>query len=329
MRIMRQHPSYPLLYLFAILPSMLGSGCSAPSSSHAESPHQQTSAVTTPPPPPSSTTAAHLQGLHNVVTYADRYVGGAVPEGREGMQQLATLGIKTIISVDGAVPDVAGAEQLGMHYIHLPISYNGIAVDRQQQLAQAIVNAPGPVYVHCHHGKHRSASALGCALVLAGVITPEEAKSRMQVSGTAKGYQGLWKAVEDAKPLPASALKADWRTFPKVAKVTGLVATMSEIDTVWDNLIHTQKAAWQPPADHPDLVPAKEARRLASLYAQLLQDPDSKQRPAAYQTLLQEAIAQSAALDAAVASGDHATAEAQFALLQKGCKACHKDHRDQ
>jgi protein tyrosine phosphatase (PTP) superfamily phosphohydrolase (DUF442 family) len=326
---MRSCDSRSLRFVVVLAAGLLGAGCGTTGGGGASSSTQAAAAVTTPPPAVDATTSAHLQGLHNVVTYADRYVGGAVPEGREGMQSLAAMGIKTIISVDGAVPDVEGAQQFGMHYIHLPISYNGIAGSRQQELAQAIANAPGPVYVHCHHGKHRSASALGSALVLAGILTPDAAKARMQVSGTAKGYQGLWKAVEDAKPLPASALQADWRAFPKVAKVTGLVATMSEIDTVWDNLLHTQKAGWQTPADHPDLVPTKEARRLASLYAQLLQDPDSKQRPAAYQTLLQEAIAQSAALDAAVASGDHASAEAQFALLQKGCKACHKDHRDQ
>ena len=46
-------------------------------------------------------------GLHNVVAYHDGYYSGSVPEGAEGFDALAGMGIKTIISVDGAEPDVA------------------------------------------------------------------------------------------------------------------------------------------------------------------------------------------------------------------------------
>jgi protein tyrosine phosphatase (PTP) superfamily phosphohydrolase (DUF442 family) len=187
-----------------------------------------------PPPPLGAEKTVAMPGLHNVVTYAPDIVCGGVPEGEEGLHTLAAMGIKTIISVDGATPDVEGAERLGMHYVHLPISYDGVTDKRQHELAQALASLPGPVYMHCHHGKHRSAAALGSAVVLAGKLTPEQALERMAVSGTAKEYTGLWKAVREARPLPASELHADPASFPSVSKVSGMVATMSEIDLVFD-----------------------------------------------------------------------------------------------
>lgn len=285
-------------------------------------------APTLPAPPADAAEPAQLAGLHNVVTYAPELVCGGVPEGEEGLHTLAAMGIKTIVSVDGATPDVGTAEKLGMHYIHLPISYNGITPERQKELAQAVANAPGPIYVHCHHGKHRSASALGTALVQGGKLTPEQAIGRMKVSGTAENYQGLWQAVQQSKPLDASELKADIGRFPSIARVSGMVATMSEIDSVFENVTAAQKAGWAAPKDHPDLVPQKESKRLHALFAQLGDDAESKAHPADYQALLGKSLAAAKALDAAVAAGDKAAADAQFTVIQKSCKECHKAHRD-
>ncbi len=268
-------------------------------------------------------------GLHNMVAYSGDCISGAVPEGEAGLATLKAMGIKTVVSVDGATPDVAAAEALGLRYIHLPISYDTVSPQRQQELAQVIANAEGPIYMHCHHGKHRSAAALGSALVLAGKLTPEQAVERMKVSGTSKDYPGLWKAVQEAQPLPAAALQADVTKFPKVSKVSGLVALMNELDVVIDNVKASHGAAWGVPANHPDLVPAKETKRLANVYEQMQSDPESVQYPADYQSMLAKSLAAAKALDAAVRSGDKAAADAQYSIVQKGCKECHKVYRDQ
>ncbi|HEX6813982.1 MAG TPA: hypothetical protein VF384_20330 [Planctomycetota bacterium] len=102
--------------------------------------------------------ATDLPGLHNVVVYAPHMISGGQPEGAEGLETLAAMGIKTIISVDGAKPDVEGARRLGMRYVHLPISYDTVTPERQAQLAQAVSSCEGPIYMRCHHGKHRSAA---------------------------------------------------------------------------------------------------------------------------------------------------------------------------
>jgi protein tyrosine phosphatase (PTP) superfamily phosphohydrolase (DUF442 family) len=280
--------------------------------------------------PPSSTAekAAHLPGLGNVVTYTDSLVCGALPEGDAGFASLAAMGIRTVVSVDGATPEVDLAARHGLRYVHLPISYDGVPEGRAKELAQAVASLPGPIYMHCHHGKHRSASALGTAAVLAGRMTPEQAAARMKVSGTASEYAGLWSAVRNAKQLEAEMLRADPTSFVPVSKVTGMVATMSEVDLVFDNLKAVDKAGYAVPKDHPDLVPSKESRHLRELFASLEQDPESQKYAADYQSMLRKSIDAADALDVAIRTGDAKTAQAQFAIVGRLCKECHKPYRD-
>ncbi len=332
---MKRHPLFPARPFVtpAVLAlALFGSSCA--DLNHADASHAASHAASqgagshTTPPPVSADKPAHLDGLHNVVTYGPDMICGGVPEGEEGLHTLAAMGVKTIVSVDGATPDVATAEKLGMRYVHLPISYNGVPEERQKELAQAITNLPGPVYMHCHHGKHRSASALGSAMVLAGKLTPAQAEERMKVSGTSQDYQGLWQAVRGAQALPAAELKTDASKFPSIARVSGMVASMSEIDLVFDNVKAAKTAAWGVPKDHPDLVPTKETRRLAQIFAQFAKDPESLSHPADYQAILTKSVEATKALDAALRAGDLDAATKQFDVIGKSCKECHKLYRD-
>ncbi|MBK8097933.1 MAG: cytochrome c [Planctomycetes bacterium] len=299
------------------------SGCTAPASD------AQVQIARVAPPAVTAGTAEHRPGLHQVVTYGDGLVCGGAPEGEEGLRSIAAMGIKTVISVDGAAPDVATAEKLGLRYVHLPISYSGFPDERGLELAQAVANLPGPIYLHCHHGKHRSAGALAAAGVMNGLFDNEHAQARMKVSGTAADYQGLWQEAKDARPMPKEALRADPAKFPSVSKVSGLVAIMTEVDIANDNLKAVQKAGWQVPKDHPDLVPAKESARLETLYTQMHTEPDSTAKPAEYQDILKRSHEVVRQLDAAIRSNQADAAEKAFAAVQKSCKECHKLYRDQ
>ena len=317
----------PALAASFLLATVLATACQSSGGAHHDRGDHAPSEVA--PPPLGADQAVHLPGLHNVVSYADRTMSGGQPEGREGLATLAAMGVKTVISVDGAKPDAALAAQLGLTYVHLPISYDTITPQRQRELAQAITSCEGPIYLHCHHGKHRSAAALGSALVLCGALTPEQAQQRMRVSGTAKEYTGLWQAVAAGKPLDAALRKVDPKSFPSEAKVTGMVATMAEIDLVFDLVKQSEQAGWKAPTDHPDLVAPKETARLASLFAALQTDAESQAQPADYQAMLTRSIERSAALDAAVRTGDAKAAGELLAALAKGCKECHVQFRDQ
>ena len=62
-------------------------------------------------------------GLHNVYHLSDSIISGSEPAGRAAFEELAAMGVKTILSVDGAVPDAETASELGMRYVHVPIQY--------------------------------------------------------------------------------------------------------------------------------------------------------------------------------------------------------------
>src|SRR5688500_5709584 len=82
-----------------------------------------------------------------------KVISGGLPEGDKAFKELADLGVKTVISVDVAKPDVALAKKYGLRYVHLPHGYDGVPELRAKELAKAVRDLPGPVYIHCHHGK--------------------------------------------------------------------------------------------------------------------------------------------------------------------------------
>lgn len=88
------------------------------------------------------------------------YRGGQPKEG--GLEQLAALGIKTILNLrgagDGADREAAAAKTLGMRYINLPLSNVGRPSDEQMARALEILDDPAnaPVFVHCKRGSDRT-----------------------------------------------------------------------------------------------------------------------------------------------------------------------------
>ena len=281
------------------------------------------------------------QGLHNVVAFHDDVWSGSVPEGDAGFDTLQALGVRTILSVDGALPDLDRARARGMRYVHLPIGYDGFDDARKVELARAVRDLPRPIYIHCHHGKHRSAGASATIAVSLGWLTPELAADRMKVAGTAAGYTGLWSCTANAVPLAAAIIDAAPADFPERTTPTSLVAAMVEIDDVHDRLKRAQKAGWRAPKDHPDLAPLADAGRLADLYRLLdddarLTDVAPAERNMVREWLVREGLA-AARLEQlieamGVPSNDRdaltARADASLAMLGASCTACHRAHRD-
>src|SRR5947208_16045194 len=133
-----------------------------------------------------------IQGIENTFRLSPRLYSGGDPHGVESFAALRSLGITTIISVDGAAPDVEAARKLGLRYVHLPIGYDGVPREQAVRLVQAVKTLPGPVYVHCHHGKHRGpAAAAVCGIATEG-WTREQALAWMKDAGTSPDYRGLF-----------------------------------------------------------------------------------------------------------------------------------------
>lgn len=276
----------------------------------------------------------HLPNAHYVTP---RILAGAQPEGDEGFQKLRDLGIKTIISVDGALPDVETAHKFGLRYVHLPITYSGVTDAEGRAIAKALLEVPGPVYVHCHHGKHRAAAAVAVACVMTGAIPPDRAESILQTFGTGVNYKGLWAAARSAKPVDQQALHALKVRFVERSKIPPLAEAMVGVDDTFDRLKLIEKAGWRTPADHPDLDPAHEALQLREHFRELLRTDEVKRKPADFQTRLERGERDAAALEAALNAwkpGSPLTASAPSAVadtfrsLGNDCTACHNAYRD-
>jgi protein tyrosine phosphatase (PTP) superfamily phosphohydrolase (DUF442 family) len=283
-----------------------------------------------------------LPGAHNLVSYkgsgAEEFISGGAPEGTVGLDSLAKLGIKTIISVDGAIPDVAAAKARGMRYVHLPIGYDGFDDARKAELVRAVRDLPKPAYIHCHHGKHRSAGAAGTIAVSLGWMTNSEAAARMKVSGTAEGYKGLWTCTATAAPMMAAAIDAARAEFPEVTKPDSMVAAMVAIDEAFERIRLVQKNGWKVPADHPDLAPAADAGKVADLLRLLENDSrveklDGSAR-SEFRALLERNARQASDLEELLI-GKNGTDEERLAKLgpamkglAAGCKECHVRYRD-
>lgn len=271
-------------------------------------------------------------GLHNVVAYGKGLYSGSVPDGTEGFQTLKAMGVRTIISVDGAKPDLTAARAQGMRYVHLPIGYNGMSDDRTLEIARAVRDLPGPIYLHCHHGKHRSAGAAGAAAVTLGMLSAEQAEQRMHVSGTAANYTGLFACVENARVASDRELQRASDAFPEVWKTSGLVQSMVEMDEVFENLKAIEQAGWRTPPDHPDLVPVAEAGRLADLL-RTLHDHDDVRSPShteEFRTWLASDAQLAQALEDALLRNtiNREALSEQFAAIGQSCKSCHEKYRD-
>src|SRR5262249_9425334 len=142
-----------------------------------------------------STNPLQLPGLHNVFQITEKLYSGSSPEGDEGFSSLQKLGVKTIISVDGAKPDTERAHKYELRYVHLPIGYDGVPREQALRIAKAVRDLPGPIYLHCHHGKHRGPAAAAVAhLCLDDKCPVEAALAVLKKAGTDPHYTGLYAA---------------------------------------------------------------------------------------------------------------------------------------
>ncbi|MBL9118933.1 MAG: cytochrome c [Phycisphaerae bacterium] len=296
------------------------------SARHAPPAHDTTAAL----PAPRADKATDYPGLHNLVVFGDGIVSGSQPEGPKGFASLKGLGFKTIVSVDGAEPDLDAAKAQGLRYVHLPIGYNGASPERQAEIARAIRDLPGPVYVHCHHGKHRSAAAAASASLLLARTDKDHALSAMKVAGTSPSYTGLWACVDIAMAQPVGTVDRASNAFPEVSRPKGIARSMIEIDAKFDQLKLVQANGWAVPTDHPDLVPAADAGVIADLYRVSADDRTTVAKHAAgFEDHLRKACENMTKLEEALArKAGKAELEPLFKTVKTDCTACHTAYRD-
>jgi protein tyrosine phosphatase (PTP) superfamily phosphohydrolase (DUF442 family) len=268
--------------------------------------------------------------LPNAYWLTDKVLSGGQPQGQLAFKQLHEMGVKTVISVDGATPNVALAKSFGLRYVHLPHGYDGIPQERLVELTKAIRELPGPIYIHCHHGKHRAPAAAAAVCVAAGYLDNAQALSILATAGTSKGYRGLYQTVEKAALISDEVLKAAPSDFPETAVIPPLADAMVAIEQTHDNLKTVAASQWKPTEKHPDIDPSHEALLLREHFTELLRTDEVKRQPAEFRKLLQQSESNAQKLEDALNAGSPNDRETDdlFNRITTGCTVCHQRFRD-
>ncbi|MBK7403814.1 MAG: hypothetical protein IPJ41_04065 [Phycisphaerales bacterium] len=269
-------------------------------------------------------------GIHNLFAVSSGVFSGSGPDTDEAFNSLQSLGVRTVISVDGSIPEVAMAHAHGMRYVHIPVGYDGITPGQALELAKAVEVAEGPIYVHCHHGLHRGPAGAAVALVGLGRMTNEEAVEYLTAAGTSKSYPGLWACARETHEFSEAELAGAPSEYPEARHVSGLIDGMVAIDQTFDRIKAVREAGWAAPADHPDLAPAAEAGMLTDHFRVLLDDREARAEGDEFLGLMRRMIEQTTAFEGMLTASpfDSAGAERAYVAVSDTCNSCHTRWRN-
>lgn len=263
--------------------------------------------------------------LPNLVSVTDTIYSGGEPKGDQAFSQLESLGIRTIVSVDGARPNIELARKHGLRYVHIPIGYDGIPIDSQKMVLRLMQEAQSPLYIHCHHGKHRGPAAAAIACLAGDQLDHVEAMQYLGRAGTSKSYIGLWKDVES---FSLTALDGELPPLVETADVGSLASAMAKLDRAFDNLALCRDAGWQTPDHHPDLVPEHEALMLREGLVESKRGV-SGEAVSGFATAMDASLSLVATLEDVLSTGSSIEEKTQaFDQLSNSCKDCHVRYRN-
>lgn len=268
----------------------------------------------------------HAEGLHNLFRVSEGMYSGSQPEGEAGFASLKKLGIKTVITVDGAPPDVETARKYGLRYVHLPIGYDGIPRETMLRLAKAAQVLPGPIYVHCHHGKHRGPAAVAAiGLCNDQGCRAADAVSFMQRAQTDPKYKGLYAVPKEFRPPSMEEMKRVSIDFPEVAVVDDLTAMMAKIDHEFEMVLPLTMD--RPPESREGAT--QGAVLLNEYFREVARLPEINKRSGEFREDLKKSIELSEKLYRLLQEDSAVELQRQAAKeLKQSCTHCHVRDRD-
>lgn len=282
-----------------------------------------------------------LAGIENVWHFGVELTSGGDPGGMAGLKLLKEKGIKTIISVDGAKPAVEEARRLSLRYVHIPIGYDSVPRDKQIQLAQAFAQLPKPIYIHCHHGRHRGPAAAAIMARFGLGWSSAEATDFMQKAGTSKDYVGLYDSVSKFVAPDPKAVSEIKRPLPEIVDVPVLVDLMVDIDTRHDHLKSWMSQALSPKTNQKaastKIDPLQEAIQLRELVRESARLPECREQPKAFADYFSQLESDLSRFIDQINTPDGANKEqpekrkeleATLKSVAKRCVDCHKAFRD-
>ncbi|MCH2136272.1 MAG: hypothetical protein MK101_06775 [Phycisphaerales bacterium] len=243
-----------------------------------------------------------------------------------GVDTLHEAGVGTIVSVDALPPQQKGHPHI--RRVHIPIVYTGISAEQANALLVAWRDCPRPLFIHCHHGKHRGPAAAVHLLQRLGRVSAEEAVALLERCGTSKAYPGLWRAVSTASPVPDKVLQGLKATLVPHRQVRSMAQAMARLDRAWTRIRQAAGNGWKASQTHPDLAPDADAAAVTDL----LRAASTHVEVGGSDPLLAEAFRQQVeaalSLEEALAEGDLPQADHILLQMDAACGACHRAQRD-
>ncbi len=276
-------------------------------------------------------------GLPNLFRIDEELYSGGQPAPEIGFESLKRLGVRTVVSVDGARPALESAHRAGLSYVHVPIGYDGIDREALARLVRALQLKPGPFYIHCHHGQHRGPAAAAVLACERSGWSRERAAAWLKQAGTSTRYRGLFRDVARFEsPAPDTLRAITPNDLPEAVEADGIVEVMVAVGHHWDHLEAIQEAGGTVPPDRPDLDPPHEVLMLRERFVELRRNPDpAYPNPDDFLEPLDAAIASTIALEthyrippAERSAEVRRGIDVQMRRLKRSCLDCHARHRD-
>jgi protein tyrosine/serine phosphatase len=134
----------------------------------------------------------------------DGFYRGGQPEGLPGFMFLKEQGIKTIINLRQENDEEPMVKQLGMTYIHIPMSVHIWSKIPESAIAKyfEVLGNPDnyPIFVHCRRGADRTGAMVGFYRIAAQGWDGKKAHSEARQIGMRWWYTGLKKQLHEFKP---------------------------------------------------------------------------------------------------------------------------------
>ncbi|MDG1897989.1 MAG: hypothetical protein P8J37_24065 [Fuerstiella sp.] len=272
----------------------------------------------------SSAPGSVVPGLENFMKVSGRILCGSEPHGESAFETLKSLGVNTIVSVDGAVPQVDLARTAGIRYFHIPFGYDGIPQDAGHSLTRVVRDTTGVIYIHCHHGRHRGPAAAAIASQVEGTADDHRALEIMVQAGTSREYSGLWR---DVKKFIVPATHVQLPRLVEVAPVESMARAMVRVNRRFEALKSSLATIHFVSDEHSHHAAVQDALLLHESLHEATRNLSSGYDQEFRTWLTQSGAAAKAAYDS-LRSGSADTARRQIRVLQQSCTQCHKTYRN-
>jgi len=264
--------------------------------------------------------ALEVESLPRLLKISPSIYSGAQPHTAASFAALRELGIKTIVSVDAAPPNLEAAGKEGLRYLHVPIGYDGISQAAGDSYFRLMAEVDLPVYFHCHHGRQRGPAAAAIALRASTQCDAATALAVLEAAGTSHKYEGLWRDVEAwMAPRPDKQLPE----LVSLQKLNPFVVKMAEIDRTWDRIKQIREQDWKSASFIPEtqLLLEQLEECAGHIPAEHIQDKKLHRG-------LEDVVRFAESFHRAAEALDKDLLEEGYRDLRASCNDCHADYRN-